>query len=205
MIKVTIRALIQNLIFFSYRFEGKIQMVFCRLFNRQISPLFSWLIALAIFVLSPSVGLTFQGENQGKSKAPEAKASEKPTVDEDVEESLKEVLQGHSTHGEAFNEGPRQSAYLMGGTGNIHFPVTTDSKQAQAFIEQGIGQLHGFGTSRRSDLLGKLPPWMKTARWLIGALRWQPIRSEVDHRVLSRKPCRGLNRCPSERSSILNL
>ena len=144
MIKVTIRALIQNLIFFSYRFEGKIQMVFCRLFNRQISPLFSWLIALAIFVLSPSVGLTFQGENQGKSKAPEAKASEKPTVDEDVEESLKEVLQGHSSHGEAFNEGPRQSAYLMGGTGNIHFPVTTDSKQAQAFIEQGIGQLHGF-------------------------------------------------------------
>ncbi|MDE0934732.1 MAG: peroxiredoxin family protein [Mariniblastus sp.] len=144
MIKVTIRALIQNLIFFSYHFEGKIQMVFCRLFNRQISPLFSWLIALAIFVLSPSVGLTFQGENQGKSKALEAKASEKPTVDEDVEESLKEVLEGHSTHGEAFNEGPRQSAYLMGGTGNIHFPVTTDSKQAQAFIEQGIGQLHGF-------------------------------------------------------------
>ena len=105
-------------------------MVFCRLFNRQISPLFSWLIALAIFVLSPSVGLSFQNENQGKSKAPEAKVSEKPTVDEDVEESLKEVLQGHSTHGEAFNEGPRQSAYLMGGTGNIHFPVTTDSKQA---------------------------------------------------------------------------
>jgi peroxiredoxin len=144
MIKVTIRALIQNLIFFSYRFEGKIQMVFCRLFNRQTSPLFSWVIALAILFLSPSAGLTFQGENQGKSKAPEAKASEKPTVDEDVEESLKEVLEGHSTHGEAFNEGPRQSAYLMGGTGNIHFPITTDSKEAQAFIEQGIGQLHGF-------------------------------------------------------------
>ena len=36
------------------------------------------------------------------------------------------------------------SAYLMGGTGNIHFPVTTDSKEAQAFIEQGVGQLHGF-------------------------------------------------------------
>src|SRR5437870_5338275 len=51
---------------------------------------------------------------------------------------------GHSYHGESFNEGPRQRAYLMGNTGNVHFPVTTASPEAQKFIDQGIGQLHGF-------------------------------------------------------------
>lgn len=51
---------------------------------------------------------------------------------------------GHSYHGEAFNEGPRQAAYLMGGTGNVSFPVTTKVPDAQKFVDQGIGQLHGF-------------------------------------------------------------
>ena len=51
---------------------------------------------------------------------------------------------GHLSHGEAFNEGPRQRAYLMGGTGKINFTVTTKNKEAQAFINQGVGQLHGF-------------------------------------------------------------
>ncbi len=55
-----------------------------------------------------------------------------------------EILPGHSIHGQVFNEGPRQKAYLMGGTGNIHFPVTTKSPEAQKFFEQGVGQLHGF-------------------------------------------------------------
>ncbi len=51
---------------------------------------------------------------------------------------------GHSTHGEAFNEGPRQGAVLISGTGDIHFPVTTKNEQAQKFFTQGVGQLHGF-------------------------------------------------------------
>jgi peroxiredoxin len=55
---------------------------------------------------------------------------------------------GHSTHGEAFNEGPRQKAYLMQNTGNVHFPVTinaaTGKQEAQSFFNQGVGQLHGF-------------------------------------------------------------
>lgn len=54
------------------------------------------------------------------------------------------VLAGHSYHGEAFNDGPRQKAYLMGGTGRISFPVTTNNDRVQAFINQGVGQLHGF-------------------------------------------------------------
>ncbi len=51
---------------------------------------------------------------------------------------------GHSAHGEAFNDGPRQAANLMGGTGPCHLQVTTASPEAQQFIDQGIGQLHGF-------------------------------------------------------------
>ncbi|WP_414636415.1 peroxiredoxin family protein [Alienimonas chondri] len=55
-----------------------------------------------------------------------------------------ETPAGHSDHGEAFNEGPRQAAYLMGGTGAIDFPVTTSEPDVQRFINQGVGQLHGF-------------------------------------------------------------
>lgn len=53
-------------------------------------------------------------------------------------------LAGHSEHGDAYNEGPRQNAYLMGGTGKVDFPVTTNVADAQAFFTQGVGQLHGF-------------------------------------------------------------
>jgi peroxiredoxin len=54
------------------------------------------------------------------------------------------VAAGHSAHGEAFDEGPRQKAYLMGGTGKVHLAVTTKSPEVQAFLDQGVGQLHGF-------------------------------------------------------------
>ncbi len=53
-------------------------------------------------------------------------------------------LPGHSLHGEAFNEGPRQAAVLMQGTGTVSFPVTTNNELAQKFVAQGVGQLHGF-------------------------------------------------------------
>jgi peroxiredoxin len=72
-----------------------------------------------------------------------AAAQEKPVEASDAPTD-EQVLAGHSYHGEAFNEGPRQQAYLMGGTGNVHFPVTTNSDQVQQFIDQGVGQLHGF-------------------------------------------------------------
>jgi peroxiredoxin len=54
------------------------------------------------------------------------------------------VLPGHSSHGEVFNEGPRQAAYLMGGTGKVSIAVTTQAPTAQEFFNQGVGQLHGF-------------------------------------------------------------
>ncbi len=51
---------------------------------------------------------------------------------------------GHSVHGEAFNEGPRQRAELMKGMGSVSFPVTTLNPLAQKFFNQGVAQLHGF-------------------------------------------------------------
>jgi peroxiredoxin/tetratricopeptide (TPR) repeat protein len=50
----------------------------------------------------------------------------------------------NSMHGEAFNEGPRQAARLVSGTGDVHFPVTAKVPDAQKFFDQGVGQLHGF-------------------------------------------------------------
>ena len=54
------------------------------------------------------------------------------------------VPAGHSAHGEAFDEGPRQRAYLMKGMPKVDFPVTTKKPKCQAFFNQGLGQLHGF-------------------------------------------------------------
>ena len=54
------------------------------------------------------------------------------------------VPAGHSAHGEAFDEGPRQRAYLMKGMPKVNFPVTTKKPKCQAFFNQGLGQLHGF-------------------------------------------------------------
>ena len=51
---------------------------------------------------------------------------------------------GHSLHGEVFNEGPRQAAVLMPGTGNVKLTITSTNTEAQAFFNQGVGQLHGF-------------------------------------------------------------
>ncbi len=51
---------------------------------------------------------------------------------------------GKSTHGAAFDAGPRQAAIRMTGTGVVVFPVSTKSSEAQAFITQGVGLLHGF-------------------------------------------------------------
>ncbi len=61
-----------------------------------------------------------------------------------VAKSFETPAPGHSMHGEVFNEGPRQAAYLMGDTGNVNFPITSANPEAQTFFNQGIGQLHGF-------------------------------------------------------------
>lgn len=53
-------------------------------------------------------------------------------------------LPGHSVHGEAFNEGPRQAARIIPGCGRVDFKITTSKPEASKFFNQGVGQLHGF-------------------------------------------------------------
>ncbi len=55
-----------------------------------------------------------------------------------------EPAPGHSAHGETFNEGPRQQARLMGGTGKVSLKISSTVENAQAFFDQGLGQVHGF-------------------------------------------------------------
>lgn len=55
-----------------------------------------------------------------------------------------EPAPGHSAHGETFNEGPRQAARLMGGTGKVSIKVSSTVENVQAFCDQGLGQVHGF-------------------------------------------------------------
>ncbi|MGE0760755.1 MAG: redoxin domain-containing protein [Pirellulaceae bacterium] len=83
------------------------------------------------------------GEKASGEKASGEKATgEKPAGEKSAEDAS--LPAGHSTHGEAFNEGPRQRAYLMHDTGYVHFPVTTQVQQVKAFFNQGVGLLHGF-------------------------------------------------------------
>ena len=67
-----------------------------------------------------------------------------PIASKQAESEEKSLPEGHSFHGEAFNEGPRQKAYLMKGMGRVRFPVTTNKQEAQLFFTQGVSQLHGF-------------------------------------------------------------
>jgi peroxiredoxin len=75
---------------------------------------------------------------------------------------------GHSVHGEPFNDGPRHAAYLMGGMGKSHFPVTIGKPAAQAFVDQGVAQLHSFfyfEAERSFRQAARLDPGCAMAYW----------------------------------------
>jgi peroxiredoxin/tetratricopeptide (TPR) repeat protein len=75
---------------------------------------------------------------------------------------------GHSTHGEAFNEGPRQKAYLMKGIVPAKWTVATKSKEALKFFQQGVAQIHGywyFEAERSFRQAAKLDPDCAMAYW----------------------------------------
>ncbi len=97
----------------------------------------SWLIILLAFWARSEIGPI------------SAQETEPDIVGEEIGDiatvqAADELPAGHSHLGDAFNEGPRQAAYLMGNTGTVHFPISTDAPEAQAFFDQGIGQTHGF-------------------------------------------------------------
>lgn len=69
---------------------------------------------------------------------------------------------GRSRHGAAFDEGPRQAAYLMPGMSpQVHLPVAGLTPNAQAYFDQGMCQLHGFWyfeAERSFRMVAKLHP-----------------------------------------------
>ncbi len=58
--------------------------------------------------------------------------------------SSKYARMGHSEHGEAFDEGPRQRPWKMEGIGKTHFPITTSVPEVQEWFDQGHTLLHSF-------------------------------------------------------------
>ena len=109
-------------------------------------------VVIAAFAVSPVFAQT------PEAKPAEAKPADPPAANGPAP--------GHSTHGEIFDEGPRQAAVLMGHTGNVHFPVASQVPDVQAFINQGIGQLHGFWffeSERSFRQAAKLDPDCATA------------------------------------------
>ena len=75
---------------------------------------------------------------------------------------------GHSVHGEAFDEGPRQKAHIMPGMGKTAFAATSPNAEAVAFINQGVAQLHSFyflEAERSFRQAAKLDPDCAMAYW----------------------------------------
>ncbi len=62
-----------------------------------------------------------------------------------TEKSIKNFSKlGHSMHGDAFDEGPRQKPWIMEGIGKTHFPITTANPEVQMWFDQGNTLLHNF-------------------------------------------------------------
>jgi len=51
---------------------------------------------------------------------------------------------GHSSHGEAFDTGPREKPWIIPGIGVAHFPITTKNPEVQMWFDQGNALLHSF-------------------------------------------------------------
>ncbi len=124
----------------------------------------SWQIAAVVFFVTTTVSQQAAAaeETSSSSAAVVTDAAADSKADEDL------PREGHSIHGEVFNEGPRQAAYLIQGCGIVRFPVTTSNEQARRFIEQGVGQLHGFWyfeSERSFRQAAVLDPDCATAYW----------------------------------------
>jgi peroxiredoxin/tetratricopeptide (TPR) repeat protein len=89
-------------------------------------------------------------------------------ADQPATPAAEAIAPGHSYHGETFDDGPRQRATLTGNTGAVKFPATTQNAQAQEFINQGVGQLHGFWyyeAERSFRQAAQLDPQCAIAYW----------------------------------------
>lgn len=133
-------------------------MGFC--FTQRLSHSIFAAIVLLEMTSSGSIRNATGQETATPVVEPESPAETKPSDDA--------IKEGHSVHGEVFNEGPRQAAWLMNGCGVVKFPVTTSNAEARNFIEQGVAQLHGFWyfeSERSFRQAAMLDPDCATAYW----------------------------------------
>jgi len=112
--------------------------------NKILTLFLGTLVFFSLSILAPTDDALACAQDVQVKDAGDADSSSSTPVSTDQDDALSEVLAGHSYHGDAFNEGSRQSAYIMGGTGKVIFPVTTSKPEAQTYVDQGVGQLHGF-------------------------------------------------------------
>jgi peroxiredoxin/tetratricopeptide (TPR) repeat protein len=117
---------------------------------------------LPIWIRSALAGLALAVTNPARGDEPNKPTATASEVNPAVPAA------GHSIHGEAFNAGPRHEATLLPGMGKIHFPVTTAKPEAQAFIDQGVAQLHSFyyyESERSFRQAAKIDPDCAMAYW----------------------------------------
>jgi peroxiredoxin/cytochrome c-type biogenesis protein CcmH/NrfG len=92
-----------------------------------------------------------------------------PVVAQTKRTSTSEALRlGHSAHGDAFDEGPRQKPWPMTGIGHSHFPITTSVPEVQQWFDQGHTLLHSFWdyeAERAFRWCVKLDPECAMAYW----------------------------------------
>lgn len=140
---------------------------------RQVSPLPASLtlaLALAMAASLPCWGRRCHAEDSVKpATAADSAAETDPEIAAETDEDgSSETPAGHSYHGEAFNQGPRQAAVLLPGMGNIDFASSAHGEQTQAFIDQGIAALHGFWyleAERSFRQAAMLEPGLAIAYW----------------------------------------
>ncbi len=97
-------------------------------------------------------------------------------VADDEPEDKNAANPGHSHQGDSFNEGPRQAASLIGGTGEVTIPIQTTWKQGQAYFDQGLGQLHGFWyyeAERSFRQIAAHDPECAMAYWGMAMANWE--------------------------------
>ncbi len=120
----------------------------------------SLLLAFA-FCMHPVVA----DEKVANEKAADDKSGQKgPAESAPADTAKKEPVAGHSMHGETFNEGPRQAAYLMEGMGNIEFDVSTSHGEAKKFFRQESPSCMASGTTKPNARFAKLPRSIRIAQ-----------------------------------------
>ena|SRR5436189_2022930 len=77
---------------------------------------------------------------------------------------------GHSTHGDAFDEGPREKPWIMEGIGKSHFPITTSNPEVQMWFDQGHTLLHNFWYYEAERAFAGVSSSIRNAPWPTGGL-----------------------------------